>query len=160
MVVLGPQRFPVLNVSGSHLESSAGGVHMAIAAGFLIVTARSVQSRRLSVVRDTGAARAFPQVTLWVRTTNIGNYFVSRPRTSKTLRNCSISPVRSTNCSSTNETRETKQTPCALNRAFMRCVMSYTAVLCSQCHQPILLDTGRRITVGGGATPCEDFSKE
>jgi hypothetical protein len=38
--------------------------------------------------------------------------------------------------------------------------MSYKAVLCSQCHQPILLDTGRRITVGGGSTPCEDSSKE
>ena len=31
--------------------------------------------------------------------------------------------------------------------------MSYHAVRCNQCHEPILLDTGRTIAVGGGAIP-------
>lgn len=31
--------------------------------------------------------------------------------------------------------------------------MSYQAVRCTQCHEPILLDTARTIAVGGGAMP-------
>jgi len=37
--------------------------------------------------------------------------------------------------------------------------MSYQAVKCKQCSEPILLDTGRTIAVGGGAMPYASQSK-
>jgi phage FluMu protein Com len=37
--------------------------------------------------------------------------------------------------------------------------MSYQAVRCTQCHEPILLDSARAIAVGGGAMPYASQSK-